>query len=163
MGRSFRRCHLGNNSWQLGKRYERGEAEAALDLPQWKAVIDEFHTHLDANGIDASKEDIRLGAPLEFDAKKEVFTGKTAKEANAMLSRATASGNQAAQRQAMDMYQRALNEHKGETASILGRMGAAASNFDKAKAMDAYKRACQIKENPQAMSHKKALDALRAK
>ena len=82
-------CHLGNNSYQLGGEYDREEATAQLDLPQWKQVIDEFHTHLDANGIDPAKEDIRLGAPLEFDAKKEVFTGSTAKKANKMLLRET--------------------------------------------------------------------------
>eukprot|EP00300_Choanocystis_sp_HF-7_P042449 c9199_g1_i1.p1 GENE.c9199_g1_i1~~c9199_g1_i1.p1 ORF type:complete len:918 (-),score=209.46 c9199_g1_i1:102-2855(-) len=85
---------------------------------------------------------------------------KATKEANALLTRATASGDQAAQRQAMELYQRAVVEHKEETASILGRMGAAAANFDKKKAIEAYQRALQIKENPNMQVHKRALDVL---
>ncbi len=78
-----------------------------------------------------------------------------------MMSRAASSGNQTAQRQAMEMYQRAMIEQKEEMASILGRMGASATNFDKQKAANAYRRALEIKENPNAVLHKKALDALK--
>jgi predicted dehydrogenase len=80
-------CHLGNISWQLGKKYEKGEAEAKIDgFEPWKEVLGEFHAHLEANKIDPASEEIRLGAMLEIDAAGETFTGPSATpEALALL------------------------------------------------------------------------------
>jgi len=72
-------CHLGNLSWQIGRAYRREEAiERVKGLKPWADVIEEFHAHLDANGIDPKKADIKLGAMLEIDAKAEALTGPSA-------------------------------------------------------------------------------------
>lgn len=85
-------CHLGNISWQLGeahnKEYCRDRAKASLDLEPWHEVLEEFHTHLDANEVNWLKEDVVLGKMLEIDAEKETFTGESATdEALALLKR----------------------------------------------------------------------------
>ncbi|MEM7387047.1 MAG: gfo/Idh/MocA family oxidoreductase, partial [Verrucomicrobiota bacterium] len=82
-------CHLGNISWQLGSKYKREEAaERIKDFQPWNDVIDDFHNHLEANEIDASKADITIGTLLEMDGQKETFTGPTATpEALALLTR----------------------------------------------------------------------------
>jgi len=72
-------CHLGNISWRLGRAYNRHETEESIKgFQPWNDVINDFHTHLDANEIDPSTEDIRLGAVLDIDAERETFVGKSA-------------------------------------------------------------------------------------
>jgi predicted dehydrogenase len=72
-------CHLGNISYRLGGAYEKGEAESRIkDFAPWNHVLDDFHTHLDANEVDVAKANIQLGAMLEIDAEKETFTGPSA-------------------------------------------------------------------------------------
>lgn len=82
-------CHLGNISYRLGQAYSRDQAEAAVkDFQPWNDVIADFHEHLIANEIDASKEKISLGAMLEIDPDKETFIGESATpEALALLRR----------------------------------------------------------------------------
>jgi predicted TPR repeat methyltransferase len=80
-----------------------------------------------------------------------------------MQSRATALGNVAAQKQAAELYQQAMTEYHEETANILGRMGAAAANFDKKKAAEMYKRTLDIQENQNKEAHRRALAALTGK
>ena len=72
-------CHLANLSWQLGRPYRKEEALARVKgLKPWADVIEQFHAHLDANGIDPKKADIKLGAMLEVDAEAETLTGPSA-------------------------------------------------------------------------------------
>ena len=82
-------CHLGNISWQLGQKFTQNAAEATVpDSQPWKDVIEDFHTHLDANEITPAPESVKLGPVLEIDAEKETFTGPTATpEALKLLTR----------------------------------------------------------------------------
>jgi predicted dehydrogenase len=81
-------CHLGNISYRLGAEYDREKAEAAIkDFQPWNDMLGDFHAHLDANGIDPAKADIKLGAALEIDAEKETFVGPTATPAALALLR----------------------------------------------------------------------------
>jgi predicted dehydrogenase len=82
-------CHLANASFRLGQKYNREQAEAAVQAFQpWNDVIADFHTHLGNNQLDAAALDIRMGPMLELDVAAEVFTGPTATpEALALLKR----------------------------------------------------------------------------
>ncbi|NQT89077.1 Gfo/Idh/MocA family oxidoreductase [bacterium] len=72
-------CHLGNLSYQVGKKYTKEEALARVkDCKPWAEVLDDLHTHLDANKIDPKKADLKLGAMLEIDPEKETLTGPSA-------------------------------------------------------------------------------------
>lgn len=87
-------CHLGNISWRLGEAYGREAAEARIkDFQPWNDVIADFHDHLAKNEIDASTEDIKIGATLEIDPENETFTGDSATdEALALLKRTYREG-----------------------------------------------------------------------
>ena len=86
-------CHLGNLSWQVGRAYRKEEALARVKgYKPWAQVIEEFHAHLDANGIDPKKSDIKLGAMLEIDAKAESLTGPSATPAAKALWTGQARG-----------------------------------------------------------------------
>ena len=82
-------CHLANNSYRLGQKYNREQAEAAVkNFQPWNDVIADFHQHLIKNELDAATLDIKMGPMLEIDAAKETFTGDTATpEALALLTR----------------------------------------------------------------------------
>jgi len=72
-------CHVGNLSWQVGRPYRKEEAlERVKGYKPWADVLDQFHAHLEANEIDASKADIKLGSMLEIDPKAEALTGPSA-------------------------------------------------------------------------------------
>lgn len=83
--------HLGNMSYQLAanESYDRGQAEArAADFEPWQTVVDDFHVHLEANEIDTSKADIRLGPWLDVDVAQETLVGDSATpEALALIRR----------------------------------------------------------------------------
>ncbi len=87
-------CHLGNISWQLGKTYQREEAEERIrDFQPWRDVIEDFHDHVAANEIDLSAEEVRLGALLEIDERAETFVGESATpEALGLLRREYRAG-----------------------------------------------------------------------
>ena len=87
-------CHLGNVSYQLGKKYNEGEAKAALkDNDEWSNVLDDFHYHMKNNKIDMASEDIRLGPLLNIDSANESFVGDTAtQEALKLLTREYRTG-----------------------------------------------------------------------
>ena len=52
--------------------------ERVKSVGPWADVIDDFHAHLDANGIDPRKADIKLGAMVEIDPKAEELAGPSA-------------------------------------------------------------------------------------
>jgi hypothetical protein len=62
--------------------------EIAKDFKPWAEMLDGFHTHLEANGVDPKMSDFRLSSILEIDPVKETFTGPSATpQALALLSR----------------------------------------------------------------------------
>ena len=82
-------CHLANVAYRLGSAYgQQGAADLAKNFQPWSELLDQFHTHLEANGVDATKSGLKLSSILEIDPQKEVFTGKSATpEAQALLRR----------------------------------------------------------------------------
>lgn len=86
--RSTTLCHLANISYRLGK-----EAPPAAILEQVKGnpfaleTFERMKSHLAALEIDLDESKAVLGQWLQFDPKKEVFTGANAAAANKHLSR----------------------------------------------------------------------------
>ena len=82
-------CHLANVAYRLGSAYgQQGAADLAKNFQPWSELLDQFHAHLEANGVDATKSGLKLSSILEIDPQKEVFTGKSATpEAQALLRR----------------------------------------------------------------------------
>lgn len=80
-------CHLGNVAYRLGREYSRNRARNAMGgFAPWQDVIDGFPTHLEANGLDLNKTDVKLSPVLEIDSKRETFVGSSATpEALALL------------------------------------------------------------------------------
>lgn len=81
-------CHLGNIPYRVGKEvgadaiadFVKGNAEATDSL-------DRLKDHLQSNNVDAKSTKINFGAWLQFDPKKEQFTGELADAANKYLTR----------------------------------------------------------------------------
>ena len=82
-------CHLANVAYRLGSAYgQQGAADLAKNFQPWSELLEQFHTHLEANGVDATKSGLKLSSILEIDPRKEVFIGKSATpEAQALLRR----------------------------------------------------------------------------
>ena len=78
--------HTGNISYRLGGCKPPGEIKEALQSnKQLAEAFDRMAGHLDANGVDISKDTLQLGMPLKFDPKKERFLDN--EQANALVSR----------------------------------------------------------------------------
>lgn len=83
--------HLGNISYYMGESNHVSEFELREAIGKVKslddnnATIDRTIAHLTKNGVDLEKYPISLGATLEFDPEKEVFTNSDA--ANEWLTR----------------------------------------------------------------------------
>jgi predicted dehydrogenase len=72
-------CLLANIAYRLGDSYSRGEAMQRLQNSEpWQRLIEGFHEHTKANGVDLAKTDAKLGPMLEIDPERETFTGPTA-------------------------------------------------------------------------------------
>ena len=88
-------CHLSNISYKLGKiaapddNCYTKQIETAKTNPFFAERWESMKTHLKINKVDTNKTPMLIGAPLQLDAKKEVFTGPTeiAKKANALTSK----------------------------------------------------------------------------
>ena len=78
--------HTGNISYRLGARKAPGEIKEALQDNKYLAeAFDRMAGHLEANGVDITKDNVQLGVPLKFDPQAERFADNAS--ANAMLSR----------------------------------------------------------------------------
>ncbi len=78
--------HTGNISYRLGAKKQPGEIKEALQSNKLLAeAFDRMAGHLDANGVDCAKDNLKLGLPLNFDPAKERFVDNA--EANALVSR----------------------------------------------------------------------------
>lgn len=88
--------HLGNISYYLKENNKVSVAELAAELAKIESLDDNAKTlertakHLTDNGVDLEKYPLSLGAYLEFDPDKEVFTNNS--EANGLLGREYRSG-----------------------------------------------------------------------
>jgi predicted dehydrogenase len=83
--------HLGNISYYMGEQNTVAAPEVSSVLKSIKSLDDNELTlqrtikHLEKNGVDLTKYPISLGAQLNFDPEKELFTNNEA--ANAWLTR----------------------------------------------------------------------------
>ncbi len=78
--------HTGNISYRLGAHKQPAEIKEALqDNKSLAEAFDRMAAHLEANGVDCSKDNLQLGVPLKFDPKKERFPDNHL--ANQLLSR----------------------------------------------------------------------------
>ncbi|MCX7825373.1 MAG: hypothetical protein N2689_07430 [Verrucomicrobiae bacterium] len=79
-------CHTANISYRVGTRRQPGEIKEALqDNKLLAEAYDRMAAHLDANGVDVTKDLVTLGVPLRLDPNKERFIGNDA--ANRLLKR----------------------------------------------------------------------------
>ena len=78
--------HTGNISYRLGATKRPGEIKEALQDNKYLAeAFDRMAGHLEANGVDLTQDEVRLGLPLKFDPKAERFPENPA--ANMLVSR----------------------------------------------------------------------------
>ncbi len=78
--------HTGNISYRVGMHRRPEEIREVLQSNKLLAEsFDRMAAHLEANGVDISKDEIQLGTPLEFNPHKERFENND--EANGMVSR----------------------------------------------------------------------------
>jgi hypothetical protein len=81
--------HGANVSHRLGAQADPDEIRATIDdNPLASDAFERCSEHLKQNGVDLQKTAATLGPALEFDAEREEFVGKLAKEANALSRRA---------------------------------------------------------------------------
>ncbi len=78
--------HTGNISYRLGARKAPGEIKEALsDNKSLTEAFNRMAGHLDANGVDITKDNVQLGVPLKFDPRTERFVDNP--HANELVSR----------------------------------------------------------------------------
>jgi hypothetical protein len=78
--------HTGNISYRLGAKKASGEIKEALQSNKpLNEAFDRMAGHLEANGVDCTKDTLQLGLPLKFDPKTERFVDND--QANAFVSR----------------------------------------------------------------------------
>ena len=78
--------HTGNISYRLGACKAPGAIKESLaDNKNMGEAFDRMAAHLDANGVDITKDNVQMGIPLKFDPKKEAFMDNS--EANTMRTR----------------------------------------------------------------------------
>lgn len=82
-------CHLANTSYRLGKEQSPGAIlEQIKGKPQALETFERMKAHLADLGIRIDENKAILGQWVEYDPKKEIFTGDNATEANKLLRRA---------------------------------------------------------------------------
>ncbi|MGO8676719.1 MAG: Gfo/Idh/MocA family oxidoreductase [Limisphaerales bacterium] len=78
--------HTGNISYRLGAPKQPGEIKEALQANKGLAeAYDRMAGHLEANGVDLTKDNVQLGMPLKFNPHKERFVDNA--QANQLVSR----------------------------------------------------------------------------
>ena len=76
-------AHMANISYQIGAEAKPEEIKEKVAGDKLKLdAYERFAEHLDANGVDISKDMPVLGAALTMDPETELFTGDHAEEAN---------------------------------------------------------------------------------
>jgi len=81
-------CHMGNISYRVGKSATIEQVNDVIKTDaQVLDAIERTREHLSANGVDLKTEGLTLGPKLAMDSAKEQFTGRFAKEANALVKR----------------------------------------------------------------------------
>jgi len=79
-------CHTGNISYRLGHKTRPEEIRDAIKNDRGATeTFERMAAHLEANGVDITKEQVALGVPLNMDPKTEKFIGN--KQADALLTR----------------------------------------------------------------------------
>ncbi len=79
-------CHTGNISYRLGKKLSpEASREKLKGTPQALESFERMLTHLGANDVDLSKDQLVMGEFLKMDPKTEKFIGN--KTADALLTR----------------------------------------------------------------------------
>ena len=87
--RSTSICHMGNIPLLCGEPMTFEKARQTISgNPQATKALTRMVQHLTANGIDATKAPITVGAALTMDSKTERFTGAGSEQANLFLKNA---------------------------------------------------------------------------
>jgi predicted dehydrogenase len=69
-------CHVANIGYRVGANFKQEQVrEIAGDFKPWEELLDGFHSHLEANGVDPAKAGIKVSSMLEIDPAKETFVG----------------------------------------------------------------------------------------
>lgn len=79
-------CNLANIAFQSAKPYQP-ESAAALDVPEWQALLGEMREHLHAHSLEMDQAGLRLSQMLHIDQQTERFIGEGAEEANHFIKR----------------------------------------------------------------------------
>jgi predicted dehydrogenase len=75
--------HMANSSYRLGKEASPDQIKEAIgDNADFQDSFARMAAHLDANGVDITKEKVALGMAMNLDPKTEKFVGAGACEAN---------------------------------------------------------------------------------
>jgi len=81
-------CHMGNISYRVGKAASTEQVNDVIKKdPCVLDALERMRGHLAANGVQLKTEGLTLGPKLTMDSAAERFTGKFAKEANALVKR----------------------------------------------------------------------------
>lgn len=81
-------CHTGNISWRLGAKKSPGQIKEILqDNKGLAEAYDRMAKHLDANGVDITKDQLQMGVPLKVDPKAERIVGEHSEEAAKLIKR----------------------------------------------------------------------------
>jgi hypothetical protein len=79
-------CHMGNISYQTGKRVDLEELRKTVSGYKYlDEVLAGFEEHLRLNGLNPANEELYSGPALTFDSPTEKFTGEHAELANLFL------------------------------------------------------------------------------
>jgi len=78
-------CHLANISYRLGRLQPLAKNDPFGEIPDANEAFERMRHHLQANGVDLERTQLRVGRALTLDPKAETFVGDA--EADAMLSR----------------------------------------------------------------------------
>jgi predicted dehydrogenase len=79
-------CHTGNISYRLGRKDRPEKIRERIKADKGATeTFERMAAHLEANGVDITKDQVTLGVPLTMDPKTEKFRGN--RKANAMLTR----------------------------------------------------------------------------
>lgn len=79
-------CNLANIAYQSAKDYNDSEAQS-LDIPEWKALLEEMKSHLKSHSLEMDKAGLRLSQMLHIDQNTQRFVGDGSDDANVFIKR----------------------------------------------------------------------------